>query len=265
VSTIHSEERLELLTTWLDGLEARDRFAQRHPDLALAVREGGWNRGVLRVLKQLMTARLLRSHAVADEEESLQKLRKLAANVVDVAKRDRDLEDLGPLLDACLEGVDARAAAYGKLLVTMRETEESDHETRAQLRQKVGRRIRSARKRVDEDEEAEQAAMRRLRRRPRPELPHKLVRRRVRCGRPACRCRGGPPHGPYWYAYLHWRGRTRTVYIGKRKLSGEIVQRQIRRALGIGKRALAPEPSGGGSISVAIADEAVNWDGDGDV
>lgn len=30
-----------------------------------------------------------------------------------------------------------------------------------------------------------------------------LVRHRVRCGRPTCRCATGEAHGPYWF--LRWR------------------------------------------------------------
>jgi len=30
-----------------------------------------------------------------------------------------------------------------------------------------------------------------------------LVRHRVRCGKPTCRCATGEGHGPYWF--LHWR------------------------------------------------------------
>lgn len=39
----------------------------------------------------------------------------------------------------------------------------------------------------------------------------------VKCGKPACKvCKGGPAHGPYWYAYWKEDGRTRTEYIGKK-------------------------------------------------
>jgi hypothetical protein len=40
-----------------------------------------------------------------------------------------------------------------------------------------------------------------------------LVRFRTRCGRPACRCAAGEPHGPYWA--LAWRehGRQRRRYV----------------------------------------------------
>ncbi len=38
-----------------------------------------------------------------------------------------------------------------------------------------------------------------------PEAVGYLVARYVRCGKPNCRCRSGPGHGPYWY--LVWRER----------------------------------------------------------
>jgi hypothetical protein len=38
----------------------------------------------------------------------------------------------------------------------------------------------------------------------------------VKCGKDHCKvCRGGPAHGPYWYAYWKQKGRTRSEYIGK--------------------------------------------------
>lgn len=50
---------------------------------------------------------------------------------------------------------------------------------------------------------------------------------RVSCGKPRCsRCRRGPAHGPYWYAYW-WsarRGRTVAKYVGK-KLPSPLVDR----------------------------------------
>lgn len=40
---------------------------------------------------------------------------------------------------------------------------------------------------------------------------------RIRCGKKKCgRCRGGPAHGPYWYAYWKSKGRTRSKYVGKK-------------------------------------------------
>ncbi|MBE3561832.1 MAG: winged helix-turn-helix domain-containing protein, partial [Ktedonobacteraceae bacterium] len=37
----------------------------------------------------------------------------------------------------------------------------------------------------------------------------------TRCGKQRCRkCREGPGHGPYWYAYWHEKGRTVSKYIG---------------------------------------------------
>lgn len=39
----------------------------------------------------------------------------------------------------------------------------------------------------------------------------------VKCGKRGCRrCRGGPAHGPYWYAEMEVGMRIKTVYIGKR-------------------------------------------------
>ena len=39
---------------------------------------------------------------------------------------------------------------------------------------------------------------------------------RIKCGKRKCsRCKGGPAHGPYWYAYWKAKGRTRTKYVGK--------------------------------------------------
>lgn len=49
--------------------------------------------------------------------------------------------------------------------------------------------------------------------------PITYQRELVKCGKPKCsRCRRGPAHGPYWYAY--WRsltngGRLVSRYIGK--------------------------------------------------
>jgi len=38
----------------------------------------------------------------------------------------------------------------------------------------------------------------------------------VHCGKPTCsRCRAGPGHGPYWYAYWRANGRLRKRYLGK--------------------------------------------------
>ena len=37
----------------------------------------------------------------------------------------------------------------------------------------------------------------------------------VRCGKPTCsRCRTGPSHGPYWYAYWHANGTLHKRYLG---------------------------------------------------
>ena len=42
--------------------------------------------------------------------------------------------------------------------------------------------------------------------------PVSYVLEMIRCGKPGCRkC----PHGPYWYAYWKWAGRTKKKYIGK--------------------------------------------------
>lgn len=44
----------------------------------------------------------------------------------------------------------------------------------------------------------------------------RLLRRQVRCGKPACRrCADGIGHGPYWYASWHEGGRVRQRYLGK--------------------------------------------------
>lgn len=40
----------------------------------------------------------------------------------------------------------------------------------------------------------------------------------VRCGKANCKgCRSGGGHGPYWYAYWTEGGKTRTLYIGKKR------------------------------------------------
>lgn len=48
---------------------------------------------------------------------------------------------------------------------------------------------------------------------------------RIKCGKRKClRCRKGPAHGPYWYAYWKSKGRTRSKYVGKvlpRALAGD--------------------------------------------
>lgn len=39
---------------------------------------------------------------------------------------------------------------------------------------------------------------------------------RIDCGKKRCqRCRRGPSHGPYWYAYWWSKGKTRSKYVGK--------------------------------------------------
>ena len=39
----------------------------------------------------------------------------------------------------------------------------------------------------------------------------------VNCGKANCtKCAKGEGHGPYWYAYYTERGRTKSVYIGKK-------------------------------------------------
>lgn len=64
------------------------------------------------------------------------------------------------------------------------------------------------------------------------EAPY-LVRERVRCGKPSCRCNHGLRHGPYWYLrYLEWDteaqiDRYRREYVPKRELAR--VRRWIRR------------------------------------
>ncbi|HET6263195.1 MAG TPA: DUF6788 family protein [Chloroflexia bacterium] len=42
----------------------------------------------------------------------------------------------------------------------------------------------------------------------------------TRCGKPNCKCVGGPAHGPYWYAYWSEGGRTKAQYVGKRLPAG---------------------------------------------
>lgn len=47
----------------------------------------------------------------------------------------------------------------------------------------------------------------------------------VDCNKPRCRpCKGGPSHGPYWYAEQHAgkvkkKYKTRTIYIGRKLMS----------------------------------------------
>jgi len=45
-----------------------------------------------------------------------------------------------------------------------------------------------------------------------PALPGTLLQRRVRCGKPGCRCRADPPdlHGPYWQWTRKTAGKTIT-------------------------------------------------------
>jgi hypothetical protein len=38
----------------------------------------------------------------------------------------------------------------------------------------------------------------------------------VRCGKESCKCNNGKLHGPYWYAYWSEKGKTRSLYIGKK-------------------------------------------------
>jgi len=46
------------------------------------------------------------------------------------------------------------------------------------------------------------------------------VLQKVKCGNPSCRCArpGGELHGPYWYYYWKKDGKTKSKYVGKRKL-----------------------------------------------
>lgn len=47
-----------------------------------------------------------------------------------------------------------------------------------------------------------------------PNITYRL--KLVKCGNKSCRrCRQGPAHGPYWYAYGQGGGRYRQTYIGK--------------------------------------------------
>ncbi len=54
-----------------------------------------------------------------------------------------------------------------------------------------------------------------------------LVRHRVRCGKPSCRCADGEGHGPYWF--LHWRdgGVQRRRYV--RQADAAAVRRVVAR------------------------------------
>jgi hypothetical protein len=51
---------------------------------------------------------------------------------------------------------------------------------------------------------------------------HKTYRlESVRCGKQKCRCASGELHGPYWYAYWSEGGKTRSMYLGKKKPTRE--------------------------------------------
>ena len=39
----------------------------------------------------------------------------------------------------------------------------------------------------------------------------------VRCGKPNCKCAEGELHGPYWYEYWKEDGRSKSIYLGKKK------------------------------------------------
>jgi len=39
----------------------------------------------------------------------------------------------------------------------------------------------------------------------------------VKCGKPYCRCKAGPVHGPYWYWYGRVGGRSVSRYVGKER------------------------------------------------
>jgi hypothetical protein len=43
---------------------------------------------------------------------------------------------------------------------------------------------------------------------------YRLVK--VHCSKKGCKCASGGGHGPYWYAYWSEKGRTRSMYIGKK-------------------------------------------------
>jgi hypothetical protein len=43
----------------------------------------------------------------------------------------------------------------------------------------------------------------------------------VRCGSEKCKCVSGELHGPYWYAYWSEGGKTRSMYLGKKKPTRE--------------------------------------------
>ena len=57
-----------------------------------------------------------------------------------------------------------------------------------------------------------------------------LVRHRVRCGKPACRCATGEGHGPYWF--LRWRegGVQRRRYVRQADVAavGAVIARRRR-------------------------------------
>jgi len=61
---------------------------------------------------------------------------------------------------------------------------------------------------------------------------------RVRCNKPKCgRCKRGPVHGPYWYAYWTTEGRTRKKYIGKNfreVTTDEVLEQEERQRTGSG-------------------------------
>ena len=51
-----------------------------------------------------------------------------------------------------------------------------------------------------------------------------------RCGKPACRCKLGALHGPYWYRHFREDGKQRKRYVPLRRVASELqIQAESRR------------------------------------
>ncbi len=58
-----------------------------------------------------------------------------------------------------------------------------------------------------------------------PVLAGSLVKQYVVCGKPGCRCLRGQKHGPLFYLYWKEQGRSRSLYVPRRKVPA--LRRQI--------------------------------------
>jgi hypothetical protein len=64
-----------------------------------------------------------------------------------------------------------------------------------------------------------------------PVLAGSLVKQCVVCGKPGCRCQRGQRHGPLYYLYWKEQGRSRSLYVPRRRVAEMCRQVQNYRGL----------------------------------